>query len=125
MYVIPLHAQPESALPGLAHRTLAGQAQGLTSLSIWRQTLEPGGATPPHRHDCEEVVVVEHGSGRLLIGGEAHAFEAGCALVVPRNADHQIVNSGSEPLTLTAAFSMTPVAVHLPDGSELALPWES
>jgi len=45
--------------------------------------------------------------------------------VIPRNADHQIVNTGREPLTLTAAFSTTPVAVFLPDGQPLALPWAS
>jgi quercetin dioxygenase-like cupin family protein len=125
MFVIPQAAQPASSLPGLSHRTLAGRAQGLTALSLWRQTIDPGAATPPHRHDCEEVVIVEQGTGRLLIGGEAHAFEAGSALVIPRNADHQIANSGGVPLTLTAAFSATPVEVLLPDGSAFPLPWTS
>ena len=125
MYVLPQQQQPTSSLPGLAHRTLAGRAQGLTSLSLWRQTIEPGAATPPHRHDCEEVVIVEQGTGRLLIGGEAHAFDAGSVLVIPRNADHQIVNDGGTPLTTTAAFSVTPVKVHLPDGSAFPLPWAS
>ena len=125
MYVVDRATQPSSSLPGLAHRTLAGSAQGLSSLSVWRQTIDPGAATPPHRHDCEEVVVVEQGTGRLLIGGEARAFGPGSALVIPRNADHQIVNDGDGPLTMTAAFSVSPVEVFLPDGSPFPLPWAS
>ena len=125
MYVIDQDAQPTSSLPGIAHRTLAGRAQGLAALSLWRQTIDPGAATPPHRHDCEEVIVVEQGTGRLLIGGEAHAFATGATLVIPRSADHQIVNDGRAPLTLTAALSVTPVEVFLPDGSAFPLPWAS
>ena len=125
MYVLDNAQRPQATLPGLRHRTLAGNAEGLAALSLWRQTIEPGGATPPHRHDCEEVVVVDRGSGRLLIGGEAHAFHENQTLVIPRNVDHQIVNDGSEPLTITAAFSVSPVAVFLPDGSALPLPWAS
>jgi quercetin dioxygenase-like cupin family protein len=125
VYVHANAKRPAAALPGLDHRTLAGQADGLAHLSVWRQSIAPGAATPPHRHDCEEVVLVDAGCGELRIDGEAHAFGPDSTLVIPRNADHQIVNTGSEPLRLTAAFSVSPVVVHLPDGQPFPLPWAS
>jgi len=125
MYVTHNQQRPEASLPGLVHRTLAGRADGLAHLSVWRQTIAPGGATPPHRHDCEEVVLIDRGEGELVIGGVAHRFGADSTLVIPRNVDHQIVNTGATPIECTAAFSVSPVAVYLPDGQALPLPWES
>lgn len=125
MHILDDHDLPSATLPGIDHKTLAGRAQGLAHLSVWRQTIAGGGATPPHRHDCEEVVLVAAGRGRLLIDGAAHEFGPDTTLVIPRNVVHQIVNAGDEPMQLTAAFSMSPVEVFLPDGQPLALPWAS
>jgi quercetin dioxygenase-like cupin family protein len=114
-----------AALPGIEHRTLAGSDIGLKQLSVWQQTLDAGQATPPHRHDCEEVVVVSQGSGELHIEGRVERFGPEQTLVIPRNVPHQIVNTGSEAIRLVAAFAMTPVVAYFPDGSELPLPWKS
>jgi mannose-6-phosphate isomerase-like protein (cupin superfamily) len=125
MHVIANNELPDSALPGLSHTTLAGSDNGLARLSVWRQTIDPGAATPPHRHDCEEVVVVASGSGELHIEGRVERFGPDSTLVIPGNVDHQILNTGAEPMNLIAAFSTTPVNVVLPDGSPLPLPWRS
>lgn len=114
-----------SVLPGIDHVTLAGSAQGLKHLSVWRQTMAPGESTPPHRHDCEEVVVVLDGRGTLQIAGETLEFGPDTTLVVPPDEPHMIVNTGDEPLTVLAAFAVSPVPVTLPDGTPLALPWQS
>ena len=125
MYVLDNASLPRSTLPGIHHTTLAGSANGLASLSIWRQTIAAGEATPPHRHDCEEVVVVLAGGGELHAAGAVHRFGPDTTLVLPANVDHQIVNTGREPLQLIAAFSATPVGTMFPDGQPIALPWES
>lgn len=125
MHVITNNELPDSALPGLSHTTLAGSDNGLSRLSVWRQTIDPGAATPPHRHDCEEVVVVASGCGELHIAGRVERFGPDSTLVIPGNVDHQILNTGAEPMNLIAAFSTTPVNVLLPDGSPLPLPWRS
>lgn len=123
MYVTE-HARLEPAfIPGIEHRTLAGSAQGLRHLSLWRQSIAAGGATPPHRHDCEEAVVVLAGRGRLVVDGTAHPFGPGTTLVIPAHADHQIFSDGPEPLECFAAFSKSPVGVVLPDGTPIELPW--
>ena len=125
MHVHAAVSLPESPIPGIAHLTLAGHGHGLESLSVWKQTIAAGQGTPPHRHDCEEVVVVLAGAGELVVGDARMPFAAGATLVLPANEDHQIVNCGAEPLTMVATFSATPVATYAPDGEVLALPWRS
>lgn len=111
-------------LPGIAHRTLAGAEHGLERLAIWSQRIDPAGATPPHFHDCEEVILVQEGEGTLILGGEARRFRAGDTIIVPPSVHHQIVNTGDGPLVSLAALSTARVVVKLPDGTPLALPWK-
>lgn len=125
MYVIEQTRPAPAPIPGIAHATWAGEAEGLKQISIWRQTLAPGAATPPHTHDCDEVVLCEAGEGELHVDGQAHAFRAGCTLVLPKGTLHQIFSTGSDPLTVTGVFGATPVGTFLPDGQALALPWRS
>ena len=116
---------PSAVLPGIEHTTLAGTDLGARQLSMWRQTVAPGAATPPHRHGCEEVVLVEAGRGQLHIDGTMLEFGPDSTLLLPADRDHQIINSGEEPLRLLAAFACTPVATFHPDGQPMELPWRS
>lgn len=123
--VIDNRAAARSVLPGIEHETLACADNGVPTLSLWRQTIAPGGATPPHRHDCDEVVLVLSGSGEVHLDGRVIPFGPDFTLAVPRNVPHQIVNTGDEPLHTVAAFSKSPVGVAFPDGTPLELPWRS
>lgn len=123
MSVIRNSELPSASLPGLEHRTLAGSANGLENLSIWQQTIAPGGATPPHRHDCEEVVLISAGNGELHLDGNVHRFGPDTTLVVQRNLVHQIINVGDEPLEVLGMLAASPVEVFFPDGQPIALPW--
>lgn len=123
MTVIVNAAVERHAIPGVVNQTLASAATGLKHLSMWRNVMDPGAATPPHRHDCEEVVLVLSGRGEVHLGGEVVAFGPDCTLVIPPHVDHLIVNTGGEPMVTVAAFSATPVGVTLPDGTAIELPW--
>jgi quercetin dioxygenase-like cupin family protein len=125
MYVHEQTRPVPSTIPGVAHATWSGQPTGARQLSVWSQSLAPAAATPPHRHDCEEVIFCSGGTGELHIDGGVHRFCAGSLVTVPRDAMHQIFNVGPGPLEMTAVLAATPVAVYLPDGSELPLPWSS
>jgi len=103
----------------------AGQAEGLQQLSLWRQTMAPGSATPQHSHDCDEIVLCLAGWGELHIDGQAHRFGANSTLVLPRGVPHQIFASGPMPLETLGVFGATPVATFGPAGETLALPWRS
>jgi mannose-6-phosphate isomerase-like protein (cupin superfamily) len=125
MHVIENVGRHNAQLPGIEHLTVAGGAEGLRRLSVWRQSMAPGCSTPPHKHDCEEVILVLEGSGELHIGDRKIAFGADTTLVLPPNVAHQIFNTGSVPLKTLAAFSASPVGTFLPDGAPLELPWKS
>jgi mannose-6-phosphate isomerase-like protein (cupin superfamily) len=118
-----------SPFPGIQHVTLAGSPQGLSQLSIWHQVLAPASATPPHRHDCEEVVMCISGRGALLFndGKENRRLDFGPnnTVCIPRNELHQLINDGDEPLHINAVFSRSPVEAFFPDGQPVLLPWAS
>ena len=115
----------EHRLPGLAHRTVAGPLQGLETLEVWVQTVEPGAATPVHRHDCEEAIVILAGSGVLDLEGREEAFGPGETLVIPRNAVHQVRCTGPDPLRLVAVLGTAPVRVHTETNERIPLPWDA
>jgi mannose-6-phosphate isomerase-like protein (cupin superfamily) len=106
------------------HQTLAGQNDGLKGMEVWMQTIEPGGETPVHYHDCEEVIVIWQGSGRASIKGKNTEFGPNYTLIIAPEVVHQIVNTGNEEMFLIAAFSSTPAKVFTPDGEEMSLPWQ-
>jgi quercetin dioxygenase-like cupin family protein len=125
MQILEQSAPAATPLPGIAHATWAAGGDGLKTLSLWRQAMEPGACTPPHSHACEEVVLCEAGEGEVHVAGVVRRFGAGQTLVLPAGELHQIFSIGSAPLVMTAVFSATPVPVALPDGQSLELPWRS
>jgi quercetin dioxygenase-like cupin family protein len=125
MYVIDQPRPETTPLPGVAHATWGGRDEGLEQLSLWRQTLAPGAATPPHSHDCDEVVLCLDGQGEVHADGEVHRFGAAQTIVLPKGVLHQIFNTGVRALEILGVFGATPVGVYLPDRSKLELPWRS
>jgi mannose-6-phosphate isomerase-like protein (cupin superfamily) len=125
MTVVPQLHPAATPLAGVAHATWAGEADGVQQLSVWRQSMAASGATPPHRHDVDEVVLCLSGHGELHIDGAVHAFCGGQTLVLPRDSTHQIFNVGEEPLETVGVFGGSPVQTYLPDGSALPLPWRT
>lgn len=121
--VIPHADLVVATLPGIEHRTLADAAHGLKTLSVWRQTMAPGAATPPHRHDTEEVVLCHSGWGELHVDGAVHRFGPDSSVLVPRDRPHQIFNVGHEPMELTAIFATATLVVIGADNEVLQLPW--
>jgi mannose-6-phosphate isomerase-like protein (cupin superfamily) len=125
MYVTRQDTPDPAPIPGIDHATWAGQDQGLSQLSIWRQRMAPGAATPPHQHDCDEVVLCLAGEGELHIDGRVERFGANCTLILPRGLPHQFFNTGHEPMETVGIFGASPVGTFQPDGAVLALPWRS
>ena len=125
MSVISNSTIQKFSLPGLVHQTIASHKDGLKNTEVWMQTVEPGGETPVHYHDCEEVIVIIRGSGRLSVDEKTIEFGPNSTLIIPSDIVHQLVNSGPEEIFLVASFSSTPAKVFTLDGEKLALPWQS
>jgi quercetin dioxygenase-like cupin family protein len=125
MIVIEQHRPEPTPIPGIEHSTWAGAADGLSQLSVWRQTLAPGAASPPHRHDCDEVVMCLAGWGEVHTGGQVHRFGADTTVALPKDEVHQLFNVGPLPLELLSVLAATPVHTELPDGQAIDLPWRT
>lgn len=66
--------------------------------------VEPHGRAAPHSHEAsEEAYYVVEGSGYVEVGGERYEVGAGKAVLIPRGAEHWIVNTGEERLRLIYA----------------------
>jgi len=125
MEIIDNSTIQQFTLPGLIHQTLASRNDGLKGTEVWMQTIETYGETPVHYHECEEVIVILQGSGRLTIGGKDKDFGKNSTLIIAPEVVHQIVNTGNGEILLIAVFSSTPARVYTPDGEELLLPWQN
>jgi mannose-6-phosphate isomerase-like protein (cupin superfamily) len=118
-YVRPFGAPSDYGRPGLSHVTLHGAVHhGAREVEVWQQAFAPGAGTPIHRHACEEVFVVLGGSGTLYArGGDGEVtplrFTANSTLVVPRDAVHQVLNTGDTLLQLTVIISRPPIQVYV------------
>jgi quercetin dioxygenase-like cupin family protein len=108
---------------GMTHQSLANRDTGVNTVEMWRQTIAPGGMTPLHRHNCEEVILVQRGSGTVTIDGVPHAFGSDSTLILPPNAVHQLVNTGTEQVVLIAMLGMGPVVLESPQGERIQRPW--
>lgn len=125
MPVIDQTPMQATELPGLQHSTWAGAADGLQQISVWRQSVAPGNGTPPHSHDCDEVVLCLGGRGELHSEGRVQPFGANSTLVLPRNQVHQFFSMGPGQLETIGIFAATPVTTRAPGGEPLALPWRT
>ena len=89
MPVIDTAAVPEILMRGgVTGRWLSGHEQGAASTSVLRNWVEPNITIPRHRHDQEEVVLVEKGEMWVEIDGVRHHAGAGQTVIIPPNAIH-------------------------------------
>src|SRR5512141_299983 len=56
-------------------------------------------------HKLDQFFRVEEGSGEAVLDGVRTAIKAGFAVLVPAGANHNIINTGSVPLTLYTRYA--------------------
>lgn len=64
-------------------------------------------------HELDQFIRIEAGEGEAIIDGETYALHDGSAVIIPKGARHNIVNTGGVPLKL---YSVYAPAQH-PDGT--------
>lgn len=75
------------------------------SVQMW--TLEPGASEGMHTHHdppLEELYLVVSGTATLTLDGEVRELGPGDAMLSKEGTDHDLVNTGSEPLRLVMVW---------------------
>ena len=67
--------------------------------------LAPGEEIGSEVHTLDQCFRVEAGSGEATIDGVRTPIRAGCAVVAPAGATHNITNTGVEPLKLFTVYA--------------------
>lgn len=74
-------------------------------LQLVLMTIAPGddiGAEVHEGHD--QFFRIESGEGEVLIDGQTHKVEDDDAVIVPAGADHNVINTGTQPLKLYTIY---------------------
>jgi mannose-6-phosphate isomerase-like protein (cupin superfamily) len=67
--------------------------------------LKPGEEIGAEVHKLDQFFRVEAGTGEAVLDGARTAIRAGFALVIPAGANHNIINTGSDPLKLYTLYA--------------------
>lgn len=69
-------------------------------------TLQPGEEIGMEVHDnVDQFFRIEEGEGKIVIAGKETPISDGSAMVVPAGTEHNVINTGSEPLKLYTIYS--------------------
>jgi len=94
-----MHAFRREGLPfaGSSYQ-FAGADRGNVAVSFFLVEAMPGRGAPLHRHRYDEVVLVQEGHGRMVVGNETRETAAGDIVVVKAGTPHGFVNTGTSVL---------------------------
>lgn len=69
-------------------------------------TIQPGEDIGMEVHeDTDQFFRFEEGNGKVIVDGTEYAVADGDAVIVPSGAEHNVVNTGTEPLRLYTIYS--------------------
>ena len=85
---------------GVAGRVVIGKADGADHFCLRVFEIAPDGYTPKHAHPWEHEMFIHAGCGEIFGGGRWNPVEAGTAVFMPPNEEHQVRNTGGDKLVL-------------------------
>jgi quercetin dioxygenase-like cupin family protein len=71
------------------------------SISMFLVEAQPGRGAPLHFHEYDEIVIVQEGKSRLVIGDSIHEAIAGDIIVIKAGTPHGFINIGESVLKQT------------------------
>jgi len=78
---------------------LAGDTPASDKFVTGRLVLDPGQTPhPPHTHVEEEVMVIESGTGEIVVAGKVTKIGPGSVMYTTPNVAHGITNTGDTPI---------------------------
>ena len=86
---------------GVKKQVFIGPKDGSNEIAMRYFRLDPGGATPYHKHDFPHLVKVEKGSGCVIdADGEEHPLSPGQLVYVHDNEIHGFKNLAEDPFDI-------------------------
>ncbi len=97
-----MHVVRQEQLPseGMSHEFI-GDNHGGMGISFILVNAAPGQGPRLHKHPYEEIIIVQDGQARCVIGDEEREVRAGDIAVIPAGTPHRFVNIGDGPLRQT------------------------
>src|SRR6266508_3228747 len=71
---------------------------------LMRAEIPVGWHTGVHLHG-EEAIYIERGQGSLVLDGGRYEFRPGTILHIPHRSQHQLINTGSEPVAYLSGLA--------------------
>ncbi|MBF0188167.1 MAG: cupin domain-containing protein [Magnetococcales bacterium] len=93
--------QPSIHNPEISKKILLNSGDAPHIKAVGQVTFTPGQVIPAHAHDdMHEIFMIRSGSGVIRINGAEHTLTSGSCTVVQPNEQHEVENTGSEPMLL-------------------------
>lgn len=91
-----MHAVRKEDLPliGISYN-FVGAEQGDVAISMFLVEAPPGRGAPLHVHEYDEIVLLQEGQSRFVIGDVIRETRPGDILVVKARTPHGFINAGS------------------------------
>jgi len=94
-----MHAVRKTDLPliGSSYNFVGADHENV-AISIFLVEAQPGRGAPLHMHEYDEIVFVQEGRSRFVVGHEVREASAGDILVVKARTPHGFINIGDQVL---------------------------
>jgi quercetin dioxygenase-like cupin family protein len=93
---------------GVTGRIAVGKADGAERFCMRVFELSRDGFTPRHSHDWEHEIFFHSGQGEVLSGTAWKPVSPGTVVFIPGNEEHQIRNTGKDPLVFVCVIPSGP-----------------
>ena len=99
MPLVDYAALPEFPMrDGITGKWIASRERGASGVGVLSNTVQPGVAAPLHRHDYEEVILVEAGKIWVELDKVRTTATPGQCIIIPAGAAHAWGAEGPETL---------------------------
>ena len=99
MPVIDYAALPEFPMrPGITGKWIASRERGAAGVGVLANTIQAGCGAPLHRHEYEEIILVEAGKIWVEMDKVRTTATPGQCVIIPANKAHAWGNDGPEVL---------------------------
>jgi len=103
---------------GVSTTLLVGKEIGATGLTTGVTRFPPGGAIPPHLHNCLEQVTILEGEAEVEIAGARHRIGQYDTTYIPAGTPHRFTNVGAGPLVILWIYGASDITRTFVDTGE-------